>query len=351
MLYTSGTTASPKLAVLRHHHVTSYILGAIEFGSAEPDEAMLLSVPPYHVAGIANVLSNVYAGRRLVPLESFSPAAWLSAVRDEKITHAMIVPTMLARIVDELNGQDTASVPSLRVLAYGGSRVAPSVIDRALRLFERTDFVNAYGLTETSSTIAVLGPEEHRAALTSEDPTVRARLRSAGLPVPGIEVQIRGPDGLVLEPFAAGDIWVRGPQVSGEYLDQNPTLDPDGWLATRDRGFVDAGGYLFVEGRGDDTIIRGGENIAPSEIEDVITGHPAVVEAAVVGVPDDNWGQSIAAVVVRRPGAGVTAEEIREWVRASLRSSKTPERVVFRSALPHTENGKLLRRQVLADLD
>jgi acyl-CoA synthetase (AMP-forming)/AMP-acid ligase II len=157
--------------------------------------------------------------------------------------------------------------------------------------------------------------------------------------VPGVEAEVRD-----------GEIWVRGEQVSGEYLGQGPVTDDEGWFPTRDRGWVDEEGYLFVEGRADDTIIRGGENIAPAEVEDVLLAHPAVAAAAVVGLPDEEWGQRIGAVVVRRAGTSVTEAELQEWTRATLRSSRTPDVIAFRPDLPVTETGKLLRREVLADL-
>jgi acyl-CoA synthetase (AMP-forming)/AMP-acid ligase II len=210
------------------------------------------------------------------------------------------------------------------------------VLERALELFPGTGFTNAYGLTETASTIAVLGPEDHRAGW---------KLGSVGQAVPGIEIQIRTEDG---QPAATGEtglVFVRGEQISGEYGGRS-SLDADGWFATRDAGRLDADGYLFVEGRADDTIIRGGENIAPAEIEDVLLAHPGIVEAAVVGVPDPEWGQRLVAVVV---GEGEPAA-VRAWVRDRLRSSKTPDVVVFRAELPKTETGKLLRRALLAEL-
>ncbi|WP_330255016.1 acyl--CoA ligase [Nocardia sp. NBC_00565] len=348
LLYTSGTTSEPKAAVLRHRHVVSYLLGSVDFGVAEEREAALVSVPPYHIAGVSNLLSNVYAGRRIVYLDSFTPQAWLECVRTQEITNALLVPTMLARITEHLGDAAEADVPTLRSLAYGGAKMPLSVLERAIKLFPAVDFVNAYGLTETSSTIAVLGPDDHRAALAG-DPLARVRLGSVGRLLPGIEVQVRVPGGAGngTEP---GDIYVRGPQVSGEYRGRASLLDSDGWFATRDRGWVDEDGYLFVEGRTDDTIIRGGENIAPAEIEDVLLQHRAVSEAVVVGVPDERWGQDIAAAVVRRPGHSVEAEELREWVRTRLRGSKTPALIVFRDALPYTPTGKLLRREVSTDL-
>jgi acyl-CoA synthetase (AMP-forming)/AMP-acid ligase II len=161
LLYTSGTTSAPKAVVLRHRHLTSYVISSVEFGGAEDGDATLTSVPPYHIAGVANVVSNVYAGRRVVYLPTFTPQSWLDTVRGEGISHAMVVPTMLARVVEHL-GSDPAGCDGLRSLAYGGARMPVTVLERALAAFPTTDFVNAYGLTETSSTIAVLGPEDHR---------------------------------------------------------------------------------------------------------------------------------------------------------------------------------------------
>ena len=345
LLYTSGTTAEPKAAVLRHRHLTAYVLNTVEFGSAGEGDATLVSVPPYHVAGLANLLTNLYAGRRVVYMGAFGAGEWLQTVRRERITHAMLVPTMLARIVAEVHGDD-AGTPTLRSLAYGGARMPRPVLERALRIFPAAGFVNAYGLTETASSVAVLGPEDHRKALASDDPAVRDRLGSVGRALPGIEFQIRGDDG---EPAGAGEtglVFVRGEQISGEYGSQS-ALDSGGWFATRDRGRLDAEGYLFIEGRADDTIIRGGENIAPAEIEDVILACPGVAEAAVVGVPDPEWGQRLVAVVV---GDGDPAE-IRQWVKDRLRSSKTPDTIVFRAELPKTDTGKLLRRTLLAELE
>ncbi len=352
LLYTSGTTAAPKAAVLRHRHLTSYVIGSVEFGGAGPDEAVLVSVPPYHIAGIANLVSNLYLGRRIVYLTQFDADAWVGAVRSEGITHAMVVPTMLARICDVLDagaGGDRAGLPTLRALSYGGSRTPSTVLQRVMDLLPDVDLVNAYGLTETSSTIAVLGPDDHRSARDG-DPVAIGRLASVGRVLPTVEVQVREPDGCVLGAGEPGEIWVRGEQVSGEYAGVAAPLDDEGWFPTRDRGWVDEDDYLFVEGRSDDTIIRGGENIAPAEIEEVLLTHADVAECAVVGVPDDEWGQRIAAVIVLREGAAPDAAALQEHARAALRGSKTPDVIVFHQELPHTETGKLLRRVVLADL-
>src|SRR6478752_6483641 len=196
VLFTSGTTSRPKAVELTHNNLTSYITGTVEFGSAAPEDAALICVPPYHIAGVSAALSNLYAGRKMVYLPQFDAAEWLRLVRDEGVTSATVVPTMLDRIVAALESQ-TAELPALRTLAYGGSKVALPLVRKALRLLPAVGFVNAYGLTETSSTIAVLGPDDHREALASSDESVGRRLGSVGQPVPGIEVQIRADDGTV----------------------------------------------------------------------------------------------------------------------------------------------------------
>ncbi len=347
LLYTSGTTAAPKAALLRHRHLAAYVIGTVEFAGAGPEEAALLSVPPYHIAGVMNLLSNLYMGRRVVYLDGFDPDRWLDVVRDEAITHAMVVPTMLARIVAAL-GDGPSDVPSLRTISYGGARMPAAVIDRALELFPNVAFANAYGLTETSSTIAVLGPDDHRLAQTSDDPVVRARLGSVGLALPGVEIEIRDEESRPCPAGVSGDIYVRGEQVAGEYAGEDG--GSDGWFATRDRGHVDEDGYVFVEGRADDTIIRGGENVAPAEIEEVLMAHEEVVDCAVVGIEDEEWGQRIAAAVVLVPGAASAPEDIRAFARGRLRGSKTPDLVVVLDELPYTDTGKLLRRVVREQL-
>ena len=347
VLYTSGTSGTPKAALLRHRHLTAYVIGTVEFAGAEPEQAALVTVPPYHIAGLANLLSNMYSGRRIVYLESFDAQVWLDTLRNERITQAMVVPTMLARVVQHLDGSP-ADAPTLATLSYGGARMPLPVLEQALELFVGTGFVNAYGLTETSSTIALLGPEDHDAAFAG-DPVAKVRLGSVGKVLPGIEVEVRDEDGNVLAVGEPGLVFLRGEQVSGEY-DGGSVIDAEGWFPTKDRGWIDEDDYLFIEGRADDTIIRGGENIAPAEIEDVLRRHEAIVDAAVVGIPDDEWGQQIAAVVVIAPGKSVGVDELYDFCQQHLRSSKTPYRIEFRDELPHTPTGKLLRREVLADL-
>ncbi len=349
VLFTSGTTSRPKAVELTHNNLTSYITGTVEFDGAEPTDAALICVPPYHIAGVSAALSNLYAGRKMVYLPQFDAAEWVRLVRDEGVTSATVVPTMLDRIVSALEAEPV-ELPTLRNLAYGGSKVALPLVRTALGLLPDVGFVNAYGLTETSSTIAVLGPDDHRAALASSDDAVIRRLGSVGQPVPGVEVQIRSEAGEILGPGETGELFVRGEQVSGRYAEIGSVLDAEGWFPTKDIAMLDEEGYLFIGGRSDDTIIRGGENIAPAEIEDVLVEHPLVRDCAVVGPEDPQWGQIIVAVVVPHGDSTPDPDELREHVRAHLRGSRTPDRVVFRSELPTNATGKVLRRELVQEL-
>jgi acyl-CoA synthetase (AMP-forming)/AMP-acid ligase II len=350
VLFTSGTTSQPKAVELSHNNLTSYVTGTVEFESADASDAALICVPPYHIAGVGAALSNLYAGRKMVYLPNFDPEEWVRLIDAEHVTTATLVPTMLDRVVTvlEAGGQ---GLPSLRNLAYGGSKVGLPLVRRALELLPDVGFVNAYGLTETSSTIAVLTPDDHRAAQSASVAAVAKRLGSVGQPVPGIELQIRDDEGMVLPPGETGELFVRGEQVSGRYTGIGSVLDENGWFPTKDIAVLDEDGYLFIGGRSDDTIIRGGENIAPAELEDVLIEHPHVRDVAVVGVEDPRWGQAIVAVVVPKPGVEPDPEELREHVRKSLRGSRTPDRVVFRDELPTTPTGKVLRREIIQTID
>ncbi|KAA1248926.1 AMP-binding protein [Mycobacterium simiae] len=349
VLFTSGTTSQPKAVELTHNNLTSYVTGTVEFESAAPTDAALICLPPYHIAGVGAALSNLYAGRKMVYLAGFDAHEWVRLVNAERVTTATVVPTMLDRIVAVLETGEH-QLPTLRNLAYGGSKVGLPLVRRALELLPHVGFVNAYGLTETSSTIAVLTPDDHRRAHSSSDGSVARRLGSVGQPVPGIEVQIRGDDGTVLGPGETGELFVRGEQVSGRYAGIGSVLDENGWFGTKDLAVLDEDGYVFIGGHSDDTIIRGGENIAPAEVEEVLIEHPHVRDVAVVGVEDPRWGQAMVAVVVPPPGVDPDADELREYVRKMLRGSRTPDRVVFRDELPTTATGKVLRRQLIDEL-
>ena len=348
ILYTSGSLAEPKAVVLRHEHLIAAALRE-PAGSGEPEHALLLAAPPFHLPNVLVTLAAVHTGRRIVPFDvsRFSASDWLDVVEHEQITHTVVVPTMLHRIVEEME-RTGRRAESLQRLTYGSARMPQPVLERALRLFPTTEFSNGYGSTESTGAISLLTPADHRAALDSKDPAVLARLGSVGRALPGVVIEIVGPDGSSAAPGEVGEIRVRAPQVSGVYLDDDPAVDGDGWLATGDEGWLDREGYLFCVGRGFSTIISGGENIAAAEVEDVLVRHPHVGEAAVVGLPDDEWGEVPAAMVSPVSGvqSPVEAEELRSWVKERLGSLKTPRLIVVTDVLPRTDTGKILHREV-----
>ena len=244
-LFTNGTAAAPKAAILRHSKLLDYIQDTVEFGSAGEGDSALLVVPPFNSAGISAMLSSIYSLRRIVMLPKFSPDAWLHLVQAQQITDSIMESTTLARIINAMEQGVARDVSSLRAIDYGGGTMPAEVIRKALERFPGADFTNAYCLTGTSSAIALLGPEDHRMAVASGDPRVVARLGSLGKPITTVEIEIRGEDGKPVPPGEAGEIYVRGEQVSGEYMEKsNP--DAEGWFSTRDAGYMDEDGYLFL---------------------------------------------------------------------------------------------------------
>jgi len=346
-LFTSGTTGTPKSAVLKHSNLMAYIFGTKEFMSAGEDEATLISIPPYHIAGVAVVLSATYSGTRMVQLPNFSAEGWIDLAVKENVTSAFLVPTMLQRIIDRAEEGKGLDLPNLRSIAYGGGKMPSVTIAKALELLPHVEFTNAYGLTETSATICMLGPDDHRTAFASHDPAIRRRLGSAGQPIPTIELQIRSEENIICDAEETGLVWVRGDQVSGEYKGVGSTLDADGWFPTKDRGFLDSDGYLYIDGRADDVIVRGGENMSPGEIEEIVRTHPAIKDVAAVAVPDVEWGEAVGLAIVCK--GEISDDEICELVRANLRSSRVPSVIKRTDALPYNETGKLLRRIIRDD--
>lgn len=349
LMYTAGTTGRPKGVPLRHDAFVSYVLENVEPASPDIEERNLLTVPLYHVAGMQGMLAAIYGGRTLVMMRQFEVKEWLETVQRERATRAMLVPTMLKNIIDY---QDFAKydLSSLKVITYGAASMPFEVISKAIKLMPWVKFINAFGQTETASTITALGPEDHIIEGTEEEKAKRLRrlAQSIGRPLPDVEVKIVDEQGRELPPFEIGDIVARGPRImTGYWRDEQKTkqaFTPDGWLITGDRGWKDDEGYIFLAGRGDDMIIRGGENISPEEVEDVLHSHPKIEEAAVIGVPDPEWGQQPRAIVVLKKGQEATAEEIIEYCRSKLAGFKRPRSVVFVDSLPRNPMGKVLRR-------
>ncbi len=354
LMYTSGTTALPKGVMLRHDDFTAYVVGNTEMADGSERGVALLSAPLYHIAGATNVMTSLWSGRKLVLLPQFDPTAWLETVDRERVTNAFVVPTMLKQIIDH-EGFARFDLSSLQTLSYGGAAMPLPVIRRALECFPgTTGFVNAFGQTETTSTLTVLGPDDHRLDGTPQEVEQRLkRLVSIGRPLPDVQVKVVGEAGQELPSGEVGELWVLTPRtMKGYAADDGGCTSPalEGWLPTRDMGWIDGDGYIFLAGRKDDMIIRGGENISPAEVEAVLYSHPGVEEVAVIGLPDVEWGQRVAAVVVMRPGERLDQVELGEFCRQRLASFKKPEVFHFVDALPKNQMGKVLKKDLRAQL-
>jgi len=305
IIYTSGTTALPKGVVLSYLDLTAYVMNTMEPANEESMGVTLVSVPIYHVAGATAIMSSIWGGRTLVLLPQFDPKAWLEAVQNEKVTHAFVVPTMLKRIM-EYPDFAKYDISSLQLIAYGAAPMPYEVVRRAVEVFD-CGLMNAYGQTESTSSITYLGPEDHQIKGLAGGELERKlkRLRSVGRPMDDVAVVIMNDNSEILESGREGEICVAGARVMSGYFKQDEATHEaihDGWLHTGDVGYLDEENYLFITGRNKDLIIRGGENISPGEIEATLMAHPAVEDAAVIGVPDPDWGEQVKAIIVSQNG-------------------------------------------------
>jgi acyl-CoA synthetase (AMP-forming)/AMP-acid ligase II len=351
LMYTAGTTGRPKGVPLRHSAFASYVTGNVEPANPAVEERNLLSVPLYHIAGIQAMLSAVYGGRTLVLMRQFNVGEWIKIVQAEKVSRAMLVPTMLKWVLDD-PGFDQADLSSLKVITYGAASMPFPVIKTAIEKMPGVRFINAFGQTETASTITVLGPDDHviEGSEAEKEKKLARLAASIGKPLPDVEIKIVGKDGKSLPANKVGEIFARGARImSGYWRDDKKTAQvktQDGWLRTGDTGWIDGDGYVFLAGRGDDMIIRGGENISPEEVEDVLHAHPDIEETAVIGVPDPEWGQEPCAVVVLKKGASLGPAEIIEYCRSKLAGFKRPRQVFFVESLPRNTMGKVLKKEL-----
>ena len=354
LMYTSGTTALPKGVMLTYNDFTAYVCNNVELADGTPRGTALLCVPLYHIAGATNVMSTMFTGRKLVLMRQFEAKEWLETVERERVTHAFVVPTMMKQLIDHPDFR-RHDLSSLENLSYGGAAMPFPVIRRAIEMFPRSvGFVNAFGQTETTSTLTVLGPDDHRMDGSPEEvERTLKRLVSIGRPLPDVEVRVVDDDGKDIPVGGVGELWVRTARVMKGYASKDGASSPlhqDGWLPTRDMGWIDPDGYIFLAGRKDDMIIRGGENIAPAEVEAVLYSHPAVEEVAVVGIADVEWGQKVAAVLVARPGMTVDPGEVQEFCRQRLASFKKPEVIEVVDELPKNQMGKILKKDLRSRL-
>ncbi len=352
LMFTSGTTAMPKGVLLSYLDLTAYVMNTMEPASPETAGVTLISVPLYHIAGATAIMSSIWGGRTLVLLPQFDAHTWLELVQRERVTHAFVVPTMLKRIMEDPDFS-RFDLASLQLVAYGAAPMPYEVVRKAVEAFN-CGLMNAYGQTESTSAITYLGPEDHDIkGLVGEALEQRLkRLHSVGRPMDDVAMVIMNDQNEILGPGQEGEICVAGARVMSGYFKQEEATQEaivDGWLHTGDLGYLDEDNYLFITGRKKDLIIRGGENISPGEIEACLTAHPSVEEAAVIGVPDPDWGEQVKAIVVLKPGATATVDEIIQYSRAHLASFKAPAYVSFVPELPRSVVGKVLKNDLRRD--
>jgi len=348
IMFTAGTTGVPKGVMLTHESFSSYLLATVTPADPEAEETNLLTVPLYHIAGLQASLAAVYGGRSLVLMRQFDPVEWLTAVQTYRANRAMLVPTMLKHLMEHPRFHDF-DLSSLDVITYGAASMPLAVIKRAIQEFPGARFINAFGQTETASTITMLPPEDHVLEGTPEEIERKLRrLTSIGKPLDDVEVQIVDEDGNVVPAGEVGEIVASGSRMMAGYWHEEAATKEairSGWIYTGDLGYQDEDSYIYLSGRAKDFIKRGGEMVSPEEVEQVLMAHPQVADAAIIGVPDEEWGEEIRAVVVARAG-GVTEEELESHCQQRLASFKRPRSVVFIDELPRNVMGKVLKRDL-----
>lgn len=348
IMFTAGTTGIPKGVMLTHDSFSSYLLATVEPADPDIEETNLITVPFYHIAGLQAALAAVYGGRTLVVMRQFEPAEWMHLVQEHRANRAMLVPTMLKHVMEHPNFSDH-DLSSLNVITYGAAPMPLEVIRAAIAKFPGARFINAFGQTETASTITMLPPEDHVLDGTPDEiETKLKRLTSIGKPLDDVEVEIVDDSGQPVSLGETGEIVARGSRMmAGYWQEESATKETlrDGWIYTGDLGYRDQDGYIYLSGRAKDFIKRGGEMISPEEVEQVLRSHPELDDAAVIGVPDVEWGEEVRAVVVGRADR-VTEEQIIEYCRDRLAGFKRPRSVIFVGELPRNVMGKVLKRDL-----
>ena len=351
LLYTSGTTSLPKGVMLTYSQITNYVMGHTEAANGLPNGASLSCVPYYHVAGATSILNCIYSGRRVVIIPQFEADRWLDILQKEKVTHAFLVPTMLKRIIDHPHFSKT-DFTHLQSLSYGAAPMPFPVIREAIEKFPLTvDFANGFGMTETTSTVTVLGPDDHKLIGTSDEISKKIqRLNSVGKPLPNVQIKILNDENKELSTKEIGNVYIKTEKAMKGYWNRSKESDEmiiNGWINTKDIGYIDEDGYLFLEGRSSDMIIRGGENIAPQEIENLLIAHPDIADAAVIGIPNVEWGEEVLAFIIsKNVQSPPSIDEIKAYCKNSLASFKCPKFIEFVEDLPRTSSGKLLKRDL-----
>jgi len=346
-LYTSGTTGKPKGAVLSNHNL--FALRKAAAGQAMPylawddDEAVLVAMPCAHIGGTGLGVMALASGLPGVILAEFEPGAVFDAVENKGVTRFFIVPAALQILLNHPRCAET-DFSRLKYILYGAAPIPLELLRQCITMFG-AGFIQAYGMTETAGTICMLPPEDH-------DPAGNQRMRSAGKPLPGVEIRICDEKGDAVAIGLVGEVVTRSSNNMLGYWKlpeaTASTLSEDGWIRTGDAGYIDEDGYLYIHDRVKDMIITGGENVYPAEVESAIYGHPDVLEVAVIGIPDEKWGEAVKAVCVPKPGHTVDEASVIAWARERIAGFKTPKSVDVIAALPRNASGKILRRELRA---
>jgi long-chain acyl-CoA synthetase len=344
--YTSGTTGLPKGVMLANRSLFGFMDYFSEQWEVDDGSVSMVAMPLFHVAGAGWALVGLALGAHDVLERDVDLPRILEDLQRYAVTHSIFVPVVLQFLL-MTPGIEDADFSALQHMIYGASPISEDVLVRSMDRFGCA-FSQAYGLTETNGVVVMLRPEDH-----DVDGPNRHRLRAAGLPLPGVEVRVADHAGEPLPPGEVGEIWIRsGQNMVGYWNRPDETaraLTPDGWLRSGDAGYLDDDGYLYIHDRVKDMIVTGGENVYPAEVESVLMSHPAVADAAVIGVPDDRWGEAVKAVVVRAPGpegAGLDHATLVEFCRSQLAHYKCPTSVDWAELLPRNPSGKILKREL-----
>ncbi|MBX7532221.1 fatty acid--CoA ligase [Qipengyuania sp. 1XM1-15A] len=345
-LYTSGTTGNPKGAVLTNRNLFSLRVPSKEEGQPwsffDDDEAILVCMPCAHIGGTGLGIMAMGAGIRAIVQEEFTPDGVLDAF-EQGITRLFIVPAALQMVVQHPRAK-TTDMSAVKYVMYGAAPIPLDLLREAVRTIPEAGFMQCYGMTETTGTIAALPPEDH--SLEGNQ-----RMKSAGKAVPGAELKVIGEDGKELPRGEVGELICKSPSNMACYWnlpDATQSSLKDGWMHTGDAAYMDEDGYVFIQDRIKDMIISGGENVYPAQVESAIYGHPAIAEVAVIGVPDETWGEAVKACVVAKPGEEVDEASIIEWTKERLAGFKVPKSIDVIDVMPRNASGKILRKDLRA---